>query len=100
MGKFTKQYLVFFIAVSLVFAPFGTYALAQSPAQEDNLGAGKMAVDFFLIRPLGVATTALGTALFIVSLPFSALGRNVKTAAKTLVVEPAKFTFFRPLGDF
>jgi hypothetical protein len=37
--------------------------------------------------------------LFIASLPFSVLGRNVKTAAKTLMIEPAKFTFVRPLGD-
>jgi len=31
-------------------------------------------------------------------LPFSLLGGNVVEAGKALVVEPVKFTFFRPLG--
>jgi len=99
MGKSLKPCLVLFICISFLFPPLGTCALAQDPGQEDNLEAGRMAVDFILVRPLSLATTVLGTALFIVSLPFSALGRNVKDAAKTLVAEPAKFTFTRPLGE-
>jgi len=100
MAKFSKQYLVLFLTLCLVFAPLGTYALAQSSAKENNLSAGTMALDFFFVRPLGVVTTTLGAALFVVSLPFSALGKNVKIAANTLVIEPAKFTFLRPLGEF
>jgi hypothetical protein len=100
MAKFSKQYLVLCVSLSLVFIPFGTHAWAQNSTNDDNLSAGSMAVDLLFVRPLGIATTALGTTLFIVSLPFSALGRNVKTAAKTLVIEPAKFTFVRPLGEF
>jgi len=42
----------------------------------------------------------VGTAVFIVSLPFSALGGNTKIACQKLVKDPAKFTFKRPLGDF
>jgi len=38
--------------------------------------------------------------LFILSLPFSAAGKNVGQTARTLVVTPAKFTFTRPLGKF
>jgi hypothetical protein len=42
--------------------------------------------------------TLVGSALFVVSLPFTALGGNVKEAADTLVVGPAMETFVRCLG--
>jgi hypothetical protein len=34
-----------------------------------------------------------------VSLPFSAMGGNTKTAFNKMVADPAAFTFKRPLGD-
>jgi hypothetical protein len=42
----------------------------------------------------------IGSGLFIISLPFSLLGRNTGDALDYLVVDPAKFTFTRSLGDF
>jgi hypothetical protein len=59
-----------------------------------------MAFDALVVRPLSFAGTVLGSALFVVSLPFSALGGNVDGAGHRLVVEPGEFTFERPLGDF
>jgi len=53
-----------------------------------------------LVRPGGAIATAAGISCFIVTLPFSLLGWNVDTAAEKLVVDPVKFTLFRPLGDF
>lgn len=100
MPKLAKQYMVFLIISSLVLVPFGTGALAQSQSREEEISAGKMVIDGLLIRPLGIVATVAGSVLFVVSLPFSALGGNVKKAAKKLVIEPAKFTFARPLGDF
>jgi hypothetical protein len=59
-----------------------------------------MAVDLLFIRPLGVAATVVGTALFIVQLPFSiTIGEPPAEPAKKLVVEPALFTFHRRLGQ-
>ncbi len=100
MPKLSKQYMVFLVISSLVLVPFGTGALAQIQSQEEEISAGKMVIDGLLIRPLGIVATVAGSVLFVVSLPFSALGGNVKKAAKKLVIEPAKFTFTRPLGDF
>jgi hypothetical protein len=62
--------------------------------------AGAMAVDAIAVRPLGLVATLLGTGIFVVSLPFSALGGNVDEAAQSLVVAPARFTFKRPLGEY
>lgn len=62
--------------------------------------AGAMVADLIVARPLGVLGIVAGFSLFCVSAPFSALGRNIGTAWKQMVVAPAKFTLARPLGDF
>ncbi|TKB26723.1 hypothetical protein FCL47_09565 [Desulfopila sp. IMCC35006] len=59
-----------------------------------------MAVDLLAARPLGLVAMLGGTVVFVVSLPFSALGGNTEDAWNTLVVTPAEYTFHRPLGDF
>jgi hypothetical protein len=41
----------------------------------------------------------LGSAIFVVSLPVTAISKSVKKTADTLVVKPANATFTRPLGD-
>ena len=100
MQKITKQSLVFIIIASLVFVPFGASALAKQESMDEGISAEAMIADFVLVRPLGIIAVAVGSAFFIVSLPFSLLGGNSKAAAKKLVYDPAKFTFTRPLGDF
>lgn len=57
-----------------------------------------MGADLVIGRPMLLAATALGTAVWIVALPFSALGGNVKKSGEKLVVWPAKNTFVRCLG--
>lgn len=81
--------------------------LATSTAQADSAapqsgdttpGPAAMAFDLALGRPVGLAATALGTAVFVLGLPFEAMSGDVSGPARRLVVEPAKFTFTRPLG--
>lgn len=57
-----------------------------------------MGIDAGLVRPVGLAATIIGAGLFVVTLPFSALGGNVGESAERLVVDPAKMTFLRCLG--
>lgn len=57
-----------------------------------------MVTDTVVVRPVMLAFTVVGTAFFVVSLPFSALGGNVGQAADTLMVQPAANTFLRCLG--
>jgi hypothetical protein len=57
-----------------------------------------MGIDAGLVRPVGVAATVIGAGIFVVTLPFSLLGGNMKESAETLVVAPAKMTFLRCLG--
>ena len=59
-----------------------------------------MVADAVVMRPALFAITAAGSAVFVVTLPFSAISRSIKSTANALVVAPAKATFARPLGDF
>jgi hypothetical protein len=73
---------------------------AQFVTEADNTpSSGAIAADIVLLRPLGLAGTVLGTALFVVGLPFEAISGDISGPAKRLVAQPAKFTFTRPLGD-
>ncbi len=67
-------------------------------ARTEDPGFFTMTMDLVLARPILLVTTAVGSVIFIVSSPFSALGGNINQAADKLVLEPAKATFVRCLG--
>ena len=92
-GKAMKTRL---IAAVCAFAMFATSASTCSAASDDDL---KMAADTLVVRPVCLVATAIGTSLFVVSLPIAAISRSIKRSAHVLVVIPAKATFTRPLGD-
>jgi hypothetical protein len=71
-----------------------TAALAQ--IDEGLITIGDLAVS----RPVGIVVTVVGSALFVVSLPFALTSGSVKETADVLVGQPFRFTFTRPLGDF
>ena len=94
-----------------VVAAAALLAASASAAASDSVNAsfnsendatpssGAIAVDLLVLRPLSLVGTVLGTAVFIVGLPFEAMSGDVAGPANRLVAQPAKFTFTRPLGD-
>ncbi len=74
-------------------------ATAADSTRYDDPSFSSMAVDAAVARPLGLGATVVGTVLWVVTLPFSALGGNVGTAAQELIIKPARYTFTRPLGE-
>jgi len=100
MHKIAKRPIIFVLVAALVFIPFGTSALAETYTNKDEIDAGIMAADFLFARPIGIVSIVAGSVLFVVSLPFSALGGNVKDASQKLVMDPVNYTFNRPLGEF
>jgi hypothetical protein len=56
--------------------------------------------DAFLMRPLGLITTALGCTFWAASTPILAITRptDMHKTFKSLVINPARFTFVDPLG--
>lgn len=95
-----KRMTIIVLVVALVTGSFDLNACAADYIDERRVDAGQMTADLFFVRPLGVVSTLLGVTVFVGSLPFSLLGRNVGEAGYKLVVEPVKFTFVRPIGDF
>ena len=87
-----KIALVALIAVTLIIS--STSALAY---QDEGMN---ITMDLLLARPASLAATVLGTALFIVALPFAIPSGSVGATACVLVVTPCKYTFVRPVGDF
>jgi hypothetical protein len=56
--------------------------------------------DVLIARPVGLVSIVFGSVMWVVALPFSIPSDSVGTAGQLLVVDPCKFTFTRPLGDF
>ncbi|GAC1373379.1 MAG: hypothetical protein NVS3B3_08800 [Aquirhabdus sp.] len=89
-------------AIALVSMMSVTMAASAADIAEDGSlsrpTVWAMGLDAGLVRPVGLAATIIGAGLFVVTLPFSALGGNVGESAERLVVDPAKMTFLRCLG--
>ncbi|PSF05065.1 hypothetical protein C7H09_15780 [Marinobacter fuscus] len=73
-------------------------SLGHAQAVDESPSALAMTADALLVRPALLATTIVGSAVYLVSLPFSALGGNAGEAGKVLVLGPAEATFVRCLG--
>jgi hypothetical protein len=102
MCRMNRKLIGYFAALMLtvcnpVFVPT---AAAYMGDEGEPPTAGTMLADTVLVRPLMLVGTAVGAVAFVVTLPFSALGGNVDEAGRILVVDPAKYTFVRPLGVF
>jgi len=82
----------------IAVAMLATLSVPAAAQDEERPGAFTMFGDLVVARPIGVAVTAVGSLAFVIALPFSALGGNVKESADALVIGPARETFQRCLG--
>ena len=99
MHKLVKQSTVLLIALSLVLIPLGSQVLAQAEVDEPYPNnALSMTFDLCVMRPISAAATILGSAVFVLSLPFTAISNTIPTASEKLVKDPFHFTVTRPLG--
>ena len=88
------------MALGMILAlPFQARAVTFEDSFE-NCSYPKM-TDLILIRPVGLATALVGTAMFVPLglLGFATVPREIGTIGHTLVVEPFAFVFNRPLGQ-
>jgi hypothetical protein len=58
-----------------------------------------MLIDLIVLRPIGLASTVVGSAVFVLGLPFTIPSGSVGDSACELIKRPAAYTFTRPLGD-
>jgi hypothetical protein len=100
MLRIAKKSMVFFVVAALMVIPFSSGVLAAEYFEAKEPGGGDMMFDAVVVRPVGIVATVVGSAFWLISLPFSALGGNVGAATEKLVKDPARYTFKRPLGEF
>jgi len=77
-----------------------TMCFASVPRASAADNSAEVISDVALVRPGCFIATILGAAVFVVALPIAAASHSVHKTAHTLVVNPAKATFTRPLGDY
>ena len=85
--------LILFCAIVM-----GMGDVTLSRAEDENSIA--TITDVTLVRPGCFLATMIGSAFFVLALPFAAASHSVRKTADTLVVTPAQATFTRPVGDF
>ena len=97
MRKNTLTSAAMVIVLSLLLS---NWAFAQDSSRKisEDPSALAMTTDALFVRPVMFGVTVVGSVLWVISLPFSAAGGNIKQAGDTLVVKPAVNTFVRCLG--
>jgi len=88
-----KKTLAVFLALCMVLSAVPAFAGEPKDGME-------IAADVLIVRPVSLVAAIVGTAVFIVALPFSIPSGSVEQSGKLLVVDPFKYTFARPVGDF
>lgn len=71
--------------------------------QEEETSGGLMMLDVLLVRPVSFVGLALGSVTWLIAAPFALMAdgtKGIEKISKPLVVEPAKYTFKRSVGDF
>ncbi|MAT92527.1 MAG: hypothetical protein CME59_07990 [Halioglobus sp.] len=86
------------IAAMLIACMMLPQALWAQDAIDDSPNEFAMVGDLLVARPLGLVMVAGGTAVWLVSLPFTLLSGHAGEAAGTLIGGPVETTFMRCLG--
>ena len=103
MRKTARSLAAALAAASLLLAPVPT-ALAASEG-DPGLEAAKretpILLDAFVLRPVGLALTAVGTVLFVPAAAVVGATRptDVGKPFQMLVASPFRYTFVDPLGQ-
>jgi hypothetical protein len=92
----TKPSIARIFAVTLILT--ASFVRAEEVYSNQEVTSGTVAADLLLARPAGLVATVVGTAIFVVGLPFTLINGSTEQAAQKLIVEPANYTFTRPLG--
>ena len=82
--------------ICVLAVSFGSINTSLASSNTTSL---EVVADVLIVRPGCFVATVLGSALFVVALPAAAISRSIPKTADVLVVQPAKATFSRPVGD-
>lgn len=92
-----KKFFIPLFSLMLLFST-ADFSKAASMRIEEPSGPEYL-LDIAFLRPIGLFSTVVGTAFYIVSLPISIPTHKADEAAEKLVFAPYHYTFTRPLGS-
>jgi len=90
-----KKTILILAALMLLCVSGPVFATDSYPDESMN-----MFMDAVLVRPVSLASVIVGTAVFIVALPFSIPSGTVQKTGRVFVADPFGYTFYRRIGDF
>jgi hypothetical protein len=97
-----KRILLLLLTLSLVVTSLCSAGWAgrdNSLGRNDPIAHEWSMLDVLVARPLGVCAGILGSAIFVVSLPFTIPAGGVRDAADMFIVKPFQFSFVRQFPD-
>jgi len=97
-GRITTALLISCLMLPQTLWAQDAAAMAREGAVDENPNGFAMLGDLVVARPVGLLLTVGGTALWLVSLPFSLLAGNAGDVADNLILGPGEQTFMRCLG--
>jgi hypothetical protein len=99
MKEFKRIFLLL-LTVSLVIGSLCSTGWAGDKLRRDDpMTHGWTVVDLLVVRPLGIVAGIGGSALFVVTLPFTLPAGGVGDAASMFIVQPFQFSFMREVPD-
>lgn len=99
--KELKRILLFLLTLCLIVSSLCSMGLAR----DNSLGKNDpnlhewAAIDVLVARPIGIIAGVVGSAIFVVSLPFTIPTGGVRDAADIFIVKPFQFSFVREFPD-
>lgn len=97
-----KKFLIYVLTIAIGFVI--AVLPSQSPAEEESrskeASSAEYLFDGLIVRPIMLLGTVVGTAAFVITLPFTIPAGAVPEARQKFISEPAHYTFKRPFGDF
>ena len=95
-----KKILLVILSIFMLTG-FTSEAFAKTCCEKaEEASATAIVADAVFIRPFWLTCTVLGTGLFVLTSPFTLIGKNLGHSAEVFVAEPAINTFGYPLGSY
>jgi hypothetical protein len=110
MKGFKKILLLSFTLSFVMGSLYSTGWAEEYFGKDDPVAQGWSTVDLLVARPLGVAAAVVGSAIFVVTLPFTGTvdivsgisgskAHAVGDSARMFMLSPLKFSFVREFPD-
>jgi len=99
MKRFNKIFLLLLCIFLVIGLLYSTGKAEDTWGKDDPVRQGWNALDLVLARPLGIAAGIAGSAIFVVSLPFTIPSGGVDEAVDMFITKPFHFSFTREFPD-